>query len=239
MQILRRSHQLTEVSAGIAGARRCSADRETTVWIGDSHGRFNLGQPVVSARLTRASDSDFVWSIGPRLLHSVADRGWPPDVAWGSRFLRRPGRRPLLRLGFVLGEIDVRVFLGKRVESGALDLSFVPAYVARCEKVAGQAGGLAVLVIPVPPSGPPDPLHEFPRVSSLESRVHAHQELREAIHRAASGRPTTRVFDPTPELSSGDGQLEPTFTDDGFHLNSAGAATFLDTWDSFKREPNA
>ena len=236
MEAIRRYHQFIQVSAGLANVRGCSRARETTVWIGDSHSRFNLGRPDLNGRIARASDSDFVWSVGPRLMYSVARDGWPADIALGSRLLRRPGQLPRLRLCFVLGEIDVRVFLGERAQSGALDLSFVPAYASECQRVASHAGGVAIIAIPVPPSGPPDPSHEFPRVASLRARIHAHGELREAVHLAASGRPYVRVFDPTSAISTIDGELEPTFTDDSFHLNSSGAASFLDAWASFGRE---
>lgn len=206
---------------------------EVCVWLGDSHARFNLGHPHAEGRFCRVSDSDYVWSIGPRLMYSVAREGWPRDVIMLSRLLNVISRTRHVRLCFVLGEIDVRVFLGERVAEETLDLDFVPAYVTRCKWAAQRANAEPFLVVPVPPFGPPDPHHEFPRRGCLDDRLSAHQALRQRLLRESTtteGCP--RIFDATPELAttSAEGGLNPAFTTDGFHLNSAGARAFLEAW---------
>ena len=108
--------------------RDCSLAQETTVWIGDSHSRFNLARPDLDARLTRASESNFVWSIGPRLMYSIARRGWPADVSLGSRLLQRQGPRPRFASASSSERSTCESSSVTARKSTALDLSFVPAY---------------------------------------------------------------------------------------------------------------
>ena len=232
--VLRRLDQLLSVSIGLTELSRATPSVQATIWLGDSHTRFNLGHPQREGRFVRISDGDFVWSIGPRLMYAVARRGWPADVRMGAAFVRRASRRLRLNVCAVLGEIDVRVFLGERYATDTLDLSFVSAYVARCVELARAMHATPVVVVPVPPYGQPDPQHEYRRICSLEERVAAHQRLRRALRESTDSR-GVQLFDPTSRLALPSGALWPALTDDGLHLNPLGSEIFAAEWTVFNR----
>lgn len=229
---LRRLEQLRSISTGLLELSRTPPSGQATIWLGDSHTRFNLGHPEREGRFVRISDADFVWSIGPRLMYSVARRGWPADVRMGAAFVRRASRRLKLHVCSILGEIDVRVFLGERYATGTLDLSFVAAYVEQCVELARMMHATPVVVVPVPPCGEPDPQHEYPRICNLEQRVAAHQELRRALRESTHSRGVL-LFDPTSSLALPSGALRPPLTADGLHLNSPGSDIFTAEWTAF------
>ncbi|MEI7507529.1 MAG: hypothetical protein WCK23_12020, partial [Actinomycetes bacterium] len=179
-QIHRRLQQSREWFAGLRALRKAGKTSTTTLWIGDSHARFNLGQGTNNGRITAASPSNFVWSIGPRLAFSIAKNGWPPDVVLGSKLLTRCEAPQLT--AFVLGEIDVRMFLSRQIFENTIDLAWIPSYLERCIDLSRDQGRSAVIVVPIPPSARTDE-HLLPEVGSIQDRIEAHRVVREAIAR--------------------------------------------------------
>ena len=146
----RRLGQASSVAKGMRELNRRRSSTPPTIWIGDSHSRFNLGRSTVDGRLVRLSESDYVWSLGPRLMYSVAKHGWPADIRVGSLPIRAMSRGSHINVCFVLGEIDVRVFLGAQIAAGSVDLSFAPRYVSRCLGLARTMGATPVIgLIPI------------------------------------------------------------------------------------------
>lgn len=201
---------------------------ECDLWIGDSHALFLSGltpRPYHSPRIAPSVPSRFVWHIGPRLMWSIARKGFPRGVrrtcGLAGLAVRTHGRRSLT---LVFGEIDVRVHLGTRVGWRPFTSAFVLRGVELAERLRAQR--LAV-VSPVPPCdiGADNP--NFPRVGSLAQRVDAHTRLSSAMrawHGTTIGRVTVVVIDPACALAADDGSLHSDWTDDGCHTNPAGAA---------------
>ena len=233
-QIHRRFQQSREWLAGLRALRKAGKASTTTLWIGDSHARFNLGKGTFGGRISAASPSDFVWSIGPRLAFSIAKNGWPPDVVLGSKLLTRCEIPQLT--AFVLGEIDIRMFLSTQIAENMIELAWLPHYLGRCADLSQEQGRLGVIVVPIPPSARTEE-QMLPEIGSIRDRVEAHRVIREAFTRevAHEFKSKLTVFDATDLLCTLNGDLHDSYTDDGWHLNSAGAAIFQHQWAEFLR----
>lgn len=216
------------VAPATALLRSCRDGSVTDLWIGDSHAPFlNECWPVRSRSMTRIHDHEFVWHVGPRLMWSIANKGFPPEVRLVARLLHRFGTSRHRSLIVVFGEIDVRVHLvGAQARSGP-SMSFVREYVDQCLLLARTMHADRVLVaVPVPPGDSFDDDPNFPRSGTLAERIGAFRLLRKALVAAvetAGAEPTTLLLDCTEELADSDGSLRIDLTDDGCHVNHSGA----------------
>lgn len=199
----------------------------TELWIGDSHAQhYNRGQTF--ARLFRGRDGQFVYHHGPRLMYSIATRGFDNQVLSFVRLVRRvspPGR---ILLVLTAGEIDVRCHLVPQSSSPGFSFDFVDAYVARAIALADMAGAETMVLTMHPPVSPSAPdRREYPVRGSGEDRIAISEQLRREVHRAAASHGETHhilVLDATDELADASGALRPEVTDDEIHTNVAGIA---------------
>lgn len=213
-------HYLALAVRRIAGAR-------LTFVIGDSHALFLCGAHGSSLRRirpTRFPGVIVLW-LGPKLLHSLATRGFP---AWVRILMARRlalGGRANVCVDIVAGEIDVRCHLAPRVaaDGPAVVDRLVEAFVAQLRRCAD--GGVAGIRYyePVPPSDAYADNPEFPRAGSLAERIRCHRlladRIRQSIEDAArTGYPFRFVANPE-EAVLADGAMNPLWSDDGCHFN--------------------
>ena len=199
----------------------------TELWIGDSHAQhFNRGQ--TPARLFRGRDGQFVYHHGPRLMYSIATRGFDSQVLSFARLVRRispPGR---ILLVLTAGEIDVRCHLVPQSSSPGFCFDFVDAYVARATALADMVGAETVVLAMHPPVSPSAPDRaEYPVRGNGDDRIEMSEQLRREVHRVAASHARTHpilVLDATDELADAGGALRPEVTDDEIHTNVAGIA---------------
>ena len=203
-----------------AGRSLARPGHAQTIWLGDSHVSFLAGGPPRWALVSKRSGDVICW-LGPRLMFSIATRGFPTYQI--RRLARIAG--PRTQLAILLGEIDVRVHLGKAVARGDLDLAFVDEYVRNVADLASRCRRHPVLVVPVPPAGDENLEHQYPKVGALEDRVLAQLALASKLKEAGHAYGVD-IFDASRELSLSDGSLRSEFTDDGFHLNARGSKAF-------------
>ncbi len=200
----------------------------TELWIGDSHAQhFNRGR--TPARLFRGRDGQFVYHHGPRLMYSIASRGFDRQVLSFARLVRGvspPGR---LLLVLTAGEIDVRCHLVPQSSRPGFSFDFVDAYVSRAAALADVLGAETVVLAMHPPVSPSAPdRREYPVRGSGEDRIAMSEQLRREVHRAAASHagapPHIVVLDATDELADRSGALRSEVTDDEIHTNAAGIA---------------
>lgn len=194
------------------------------LWIGDSHAQhYNWRQ--TPTRLFRGPDGQFVYHHGPRLMHSVATRGFERHVVLFARWARRLGSSGRVVVVFSAGEIDVRCHLVPRSGSPDFSLDFVDRYLERVEEVATILGASRIVVAMHPPASPTAPDRPaFPVRGGGRERIAMSERLRQEVHGAVDRRADLRlsVLDPTDDLSTGDGGLRPELTDDQIHTNEVG-----------------
>lgn len=228
MTAVRRTRQvLTLVIPAIALVRICKDTRSTELWVGDSHAVFLNNCWPVSSRLSRIDDQRFVWHLGPRLMYSIANNGFPLDVLLVARLIHWFGGSRNVALIFVFGEIDVRVHLADTQAQSRRSLKFLSEYAEQCRLLGQKLGATHVVVtVPVPPGDSFDDAPEFPRSGTLAERINAFRELRQALEAALSAtgaEPKTVLLDCTEKLANPDGSLRADLTDDGCHVNKSGA----------------
>jgi hypothetical protein len=157
---------------------------------------------------------------------TFADNGFPADILWAARLIRRIGRSRQFSLIVVTGEIDVRLHLAGSHNQSRRSMAFVSEYVKQCQLLGRELGAGRVLVaIPVPP-GNPKGVTGYPRSGTLAERIDTFKILREALVvevNATKSEPTTLVLDCTDHLADGTGSLLDHLTDDGCHVNDIGA----------------
>ena len=208
-----------------AAARRAIRSRlrrrlPLEVWIGDSHA-LGMNRFPGHAFLTVGREQQVIQRVGPRLMWSLATKGFPESV---ERLAARIGRRaasgtvvPL----FVAGEIDVRCHL-----VGREDYGFVVDYVERCAAVGRRMGAAkTVIVVPPPPSAACPNVEEFPILGTIEERAGAFARLRAALAAAVETRHDCVLLDASDDLMAVDGAIRPELTDDGCHTNAVGVAS--------------
>jgi len=235
MSILRRRlNQAISLLTGVRQIRSANRDGPNTLWIGDSHARFNLGHGRLSRRLARIDSKNFVWSIGPRLAYSITRKGWPVDVRVGARLTNQHTRTPNETV-FVLGEIDIRMFLSQEVAKASVSLDFLQSYLARCQELACLQRRRPVVAVPIPPSSWLD-LDFSPGAGPTQDRLAAHVIFRQQLfHLAARNlNAPIAIFDCSNTLSDENGLLNEIYTDDGCHLNDAGALLYRKEWSEFR-----
>lgn len=202
-------------------------DAPVSLWIGDSHSLF-FNQKVTSAVLSRAENMNFVWALGPRLMWSIGQRGFPVSLSLAARALHAFGTKSGSVVPIIIaGEIDVRCHLASASSSGNGDMSFIAGYVENGRKLADSMGSHSVIfVVPVPPGRDSGVHAKFPIVGSLDSRLEAFAALRTALALAVQegvGSPKAHLLDATDILIDSGGQLDSSLTTDGCHVNREGA----------------
>lgn len=201
-----------------------SALRHLTI-IGDSHASFLVGREP--KEILKSQQGDLVLWLGPRLMYSVAHRGF--EFTWRQTWALR--RLNFSTLVFVLGEIDVRMYLGQEPHERFRNPLWVKRYCEKiCELKSRYRAKRAIIVSPVPPSDLGYDNPRFPRVGTLQARVNGLEWLRAELERNSRGFDAHGValVDPTVELVDESGQLNAVYTDDGVHLNESGARIVLD-----------
>lgn len=217
--------------SGVALTRLLVSSRShhhTELWVGDSHAQhFNSGQRV-HARLFRGREGQFIYHHGPRLMYSIATRGFDARVVSFVKVLAKltpPGR--LIPI-FVAGEIDVRCHLVPQSSSPHFSFDFVDAYVARAAAIADLLNAPAVVLAVHPPSSPMAPDRpDYPVRGSGKARLEMSERLRAEVRRAVKDRSGPRpvlLLDATSDLADAQGALLPGVTDDWIHTNSTGVS---------------
>jgi hypothetical protein len=190
--------------------------RSTELWIGDSHA-MSVNREVTNATFMRGPEGQLILRVGARLMHSLAEQGFPPRVMRVARFVNRFGRRGSLVPIFLTGEIDVRVHLPQRLD---LPLDWVNDYVDRCGEVARllKADRIGFFVT-TPPVDVSEADVWFPISGTIAERIEAHRRLREALGRAVATIPNAILLDLTDLLAGPDGSMPVEMTMDGAHTN--------------------
>jgi hypothetical protein len=190
--------------------------RRTELWIGDSHAMC-VNRHVTNSMFMRAPDGQLILRAGARLMHSIAQKGFPPRVTRVARLVNRFGRRGALVPIFLAGEIDVRVHLPKRPEA---PFDWVAHYVEQCMEVARllKAERVAFFVT-TPPVDVPEEDVWFPITGTIEERVAVHGKLREALAAAVEPIPNAVLLDLTDLLTDSSGAMPLESTMDGAHTN--------------------
>lgn len=210
----------------LAALRACAAllvamrrrRRATELWIGDSHA-LSFNQKVSYAQFVRAPEGQVVLRIGPRLMWSLAEKGFPERAHRVVRIVAKYGIPGSIVPFFVSGEVDVRCHLVGRED----DYGFVKKYVDRCLELATALGSpRAVFVVPPPPSEWCPNVEEFPIKGSIGERVAVFGSMRAALVDAVAATPGAELLDATDGLAGEDGAIRRELTDDGCHTNLAG-----------------
>ena len=205
--------------------RAIRSSRVTELWFGDSHA-VQMNAVCRKGRLFRA-DEPVVWCLGPRLMSSLARRGFPICVNGGARILGIFNKRGALVPIFITGEIDIRCHLVQRSRSADFDLTFVGDYVRNARRLAKLIGATCVVfVVPVPPSSRCPMTPTFPVDGTIDERIAAFQKLRTSLAKEVAeldGLPLAVVVDATNLLVDESGALRGELTDDGCHTNLDGS----------------
>lgn len=195
--------------------------RGTELWIGDSHAMcFNMAPRL--SMFMRGPEGQLIVRVGPRLMWSMAQRGFSPQVMRVVRFVSWFGTRGAFVPLFSAGDIDVRCHLAEREDE---TFEFVGAYMSRCQAIATSLkADRWVVVMPPPPCATTPSLADLPVVGTLEQRVRAFDSLRKAIVDEAGAASGAQVLDMTDLLANEDGYMKPELTNDGGHTNTPGIA---------------
>lgn len=201
--------------------------RVDEVWVGDSNAVLSGADTFPSLVIGSTEPGRWVWSLGPRLMFSVARDGYPPIMHRTLGVLRHVrANRKVLWL-FSAGEIDLRGHLVPHIKEGA-DLSFVSAYIERVRSLVGEFGAsYAAVIVPVPPAVDFSIPDDYPVVGTPEERLVAHRLMRERIladtgPSVSSTGPVIYAFDATDRLNDEHGFYRPEVTSDGIHPNDLG-----------------
>lgn len=199
------------------------------VWVGDSNAVLFGAPRFPRLFIGSIEPRRWVWSLGPRLMFSVARDGYPPTMHHMLRVLRHvPGNREVLWI-FSAGEIDLRCHLVPRIAEGA-DLGFVKQYIEKVRGLVDQFNAsCAAVSVPTPPAVDLVDTDGFPVVGTLEERLAAHRLMRKRMLEetgttSGSTGAVIYAFDATDRMSNEDGYYRPEVTEDGVHPNDAGRA---------------
>lgn len=202
--------------------------RVDEVWVGDSNAVMFGSNRFPRLNIGSSEPRRWVWSLGPRLMFSVARDGYPRMMHRMLRLLRHVrGNRKVLWI-FSAGEIDLRCHLVPRLKEGA-DLGYVRAYIERVQGLANEFDAHAAVSVPIPPAVDIADTDGFPIVGTLEERLEAHRLMRERLLEetgasAGSSGVAVYAFDATDWLCDQHGHYRTEFTYDGVHPNDVGRA---------------
>lgn len=197
--------------------------RVDEVWVGDSNAVFSGANGFPRLGIGSTEPRRWVWSLGPRLMFSVARDGYPPLMHRMLRVLRRVSANRDVLWIFSAGEIDLRCHVVPHLGDAEV-MAFVKPYIERVRLLVGEFDApYAAVAIPVPPAA--EFSDEYPVVGTLEERLAAHRLMREQILAAlgpTTGGAVIHAFDASDRLSDQHGHYRTDFTDDGIHPNDKG-----------------
>lgn len=191
--------------------------RPTELWIGDSHAMtFNRHIDYSTFMLTRRGQ--LILRVGPRLMFSLASKGFPERVDRAARLAERFGRADALYPVFCAGEIDVRNHLTEHPET---DYAFVEQYVEQCRSLARRLRATRLAVVVPPPPCDVDPRYAWwPVIGTIEQRVQVHGRLRAALAASAARHDDVVLLDFTDLLADADGKMPMELSTEGVHTNA-------------------
>jgi hypothetical protein len=191
--------------------------RRTELWIGDSHA-MAVNRELSNAMFMRGPDGQLILRAGPKLMYSIARKGFPPRVMRVAWLVSRFGRAGALVPVFSAGEIDVRVHLPIRLDA---PLDWVAEYVDSCMRLARLLkADRSGFFVPTPPVDVPEDDVWFPITGPIEDRLDAHRKLREALAKAVESVPNAVLLDTTDLFTGGPtGGMPIELTRDGAHAN--------------------
>lgn len=200
--------------------------RPTELWIGDSHAMtFNRHIDYSTFMLTRRGQ--LILRIGPRLMWSLARKGFPERVERAVRLASRFARPDALYPVFCAGEVDVRNHLTEHPDT---DYAFVERYVEQCRSVAQRLKASRLALVVPPPPCDVDPRYAWwPVIGTIEERVAVHARMRAALHAAAAAHEDTTVLDFTDLLADETGKMPMELSTEGVHTNAV-AIERIHTW---------
>ena len=199
------------------------------VWVGDSNAVFSGSDRFPRFGIGSTEPRRWVWSLGPRLMFSVARDGYLPVMHRLLRVLRRVQANRNVLWIFSAGEIDLRCHLVPRLRDGS-ELEFVKLYIEQVKSLVAEFDApYAAVSVPVPPAVDITETDGFPIVGTLEERLDAHRLMRKQIlgeTGTASGTTGAVIYavDATDRLSDEHGHYRPEVTLDGVHPNDIGRA---------------
>ena len=198
--------------------------RVDEVWVGDSNAVLFGADKFPALGIGSTAPRRWVWSLGPRLMFSVARDGYPPMMHRMLRVLRRvPANRNVLWI-FSAGEIDLRCHLVPHLEEG-IELTFVKTYIENVRSLVGEFDAdFAAVSVPVPAA---KEVEGYPVVGTFVERTDVHRLMRDQILKQTgpdveSTGAVIHAFDATQPLSDEIGSFRPDLTVDGIHLNDSG-----------------
>jgi hypothetical protein len=201
--------------------RAMRATGPTEFWIGDSHA-MSVNRELTNSMFMVAPEGQIILRAGPRLMASIAAKGFPTRVERLAGLVHRCGRRGAFVPIFSAGEIDMRAHLAKRPDD---DFSWVATYVARCADMAAKLRGTRFgIMVPAPPVDVADETIWFPVVGSFGERLAIHGRLRRALATAVAATPHGVLIDCTEALTGPDGGMPLQYTVDGVHTNARAIA---------------
>jgi lysophospholipase L1-like esterase len=173
------------------------------------------------------NDGSYCYPLGPRLMHTVAMSGF--KIPKRLNFIFRISAFDVLVVS--LGEIDCRMYLGSRDSKKFKQGDWPELFLQESIKLAQKLDVKHLLILtPVPPSDLALENKDYPRQGNLSSRVSATNWLSDRIISSSIFLdPKHHYLDLRPILAKGDGSLNLNLTDDGVHVNSAGAKAVLES----------
>ena len=199
------------------------------VWVGDSNAVFSGSDRFPPLGIGSTEPRQWVWSLGPRLMFSVARDGYPPAMHRLLRVLRRVRANRNVLWVFSAGEIDLRCHLVPRLREGT-ELGFVKPYIDQVKSLVAEFDAPhAAVAIPVPPAVDITDTDGFPVVGTIEERLDAHRLMRKQMldetgPASGSTGAVIHAVDATDRLSDEHGHYRPEVTGDGVHPNDIGRA---------------
>ena len=194
--------------------------KKNFLYVGDSHA-MHITEKMPLLFSSHQHDGSYCFSLGPRLMHSVAISGF--SMPKRTLILFRLATFNVLIIS--LGEIDCRMYLGSEnsdfYKKGDWPELFLEQSIELAQKL--RIKNLLILT-PVPPSDLALENGMYPRRGNLSSRISATNWLTECIISSnVFQNPKYQYIDLRQILAIGAGSLNPKLTDDGVHANSLGA----------------
>lgn len=188
------------------------------LWVGDSHAISMRSGLRLRLDQNKPIESLLYW-LGPRLMYSVSKSGFPTSLFF--QFSMRFWKPRFVIVS--LGEIDVRMFLhNPHLRNSQWVLDYLYKVLELCNKLNLRQ---IYLLTSIPVSNLP-PLDPIERVGSTEDRLNGFDWLQNQIDlELRSNRTFSKIhlLDLFSCLNGPDGTLSSKFSDDGIHVNSAGA----------------
>ena len=196
------------------------------IWIGDSHAHFIANNKEPLKRVAVTNNNHLVIYLGPRLLYSVATKGFQFNYMAKAILHLASQSQPVI---FVFGEIDCRVHLVSKVKPLGQDIfdGIAANFLYTVKGMVRQFNlGEPILLSPVPPSDLGQSSNNYPRNGSILQRIAVTRSLTDALIKTASSH--CICLDLSHLLSDDIGALRSSLTDDGVHTNTKGSQLVLE-----------